>query len=435
MPPSPAQPDPKEAVEGRLCAYLEGDLVEDDRADLERHLATNPQHRRLLAELAEQRLWLRAVPAVPAPPEVGDAYREQVERSLLMGEGERPATRRGGLWPQYAMVAALVLATVGLAVPLVMILSGPGPAHQVAADLPTRPPPPAIDSTPPIPAVVSRDDVKVADSPLPATPPSEAVEPLAAAAAQNSVGNASQNAVGQAVEQNAPAADLPVPDTVHLTVTAGDPVAVGSRIRAFAAGAHVALADGPEPAAVSAPAPPPPAMAMSRARSSSAKSLAAAAPPSAGGRAGTAPARYTLTGLTADQARRLATDLSATVDAGRPIRPGETVTVTVAQLAGKPGLTPANVVRVAADGTVALPMLDPVPAAGATADALARRVADGYRQAHLIPQPTVTVTADADPDTQPAARRVGGVLPSTTTRPTGTTVVIEVRPAPALPAR
>ena len=37
-----------ENIEARLCAYVEGDLDEQGRVEIERHLEAHPNHRRLL---------------------------------------------------------------------------------------------------------------------------------------------------------------------------------------------------------------------------------------------------------------------------------------------------------------------------------------------------------------------------------------------------
>jgi anti-sigma factor RsiW len=59
--------DPKEATEAKLCAYLEGELSPSERTEIEQHLAANPQHRQLLADLAKTREWMRSIPAESAP--------------------------------------------------------------------------------------------------------------------------------------------------------------------------------------------------------------------------------------------------------------------------------------------------------------------------------------------------------------------------------
>jgi len=49
-----------------LCAYIEGDLDEAGRAQIEKHLSENPQHRKLMAELAAMRELVQALPRVKA---------------------------------------------------------------------------------------------------------------------------------------------------------------------------------------------------------------------------------------------------------------------------------------------------------------------------------------------------------------------------------
>ena len=77
------------------------------------------------------------------------------------------------------------------------------------------------------------------------------------------------------------------------------------------------------------------------------------------------------------------------------------LTVTIDQLVG-PGVDKTSNVRVGADGTINLPMIESVPAAGLTAADLEREIADKYRQDNLIPDATVTVTLGL-PTTQPIA--------------------------------
>ena len=121
----PNQPDPKEAVEAQLCAYLEGDLSPAEQTSIERHLAGHPQHRQLLADLGRAREWTRELPRETAPPEVAEVFQQQVERSLLMGQ-RGGSSRHAGRWPQRAMLAAVAVVTVGLGVLLVLMLANPG---------------------------------------------------------------------------------------------------------------------------------------------------------------------------------------------------------------------------------------------------------------------------------------------------------------------
>jgi protein involved in polysaccharide export with SLBB domain len=62
------------------------------------------------------------------------------------------------------------------------------------------------------------------------------------------------------------------------------------------------------------------------------------------------------------------------------------------------------VVKVTDDGTIALPMIDPVSAAGILPVDLQKRIADKYREANLIPQATVTVSVVTPPATQPVTQ-------------------------------
>jgi Polysaccharide biosynthesis/export protein len=138
---------------------------------------------------------------------------------------------------------------------------------------------------------------------------------------------------------------------------------------------------------------------------------------------------------------------------GRALRaaePSQTIavdqplTVTIDQLVG-PGVDKTSSVRVAADGTINLPMIEPVAAAGLTPVDLQRKIADKYREANLIPDAKVSVTLGG-PTTQPAVSELPATQP--TTQPTELTklpatqpadsdivnVVVLVQPASGLPA-
>lgn len=83
--------------------------------------------------------------------------------------------------------------------------------------------------------------------------------------------------------------------------------------------------------------------------------------------------------------RALAAQMSADT-----LRTGDVVQVTVNELVGA-GVEKTNTVRVGSDGTVTMPMIEPVPAAGQTTDELSQSIARRYRDASLIAKPTVTV--------------------------------------------
>lgn len=110
----------EEIYYAKLCAYVEGELDPRERADLEKHLQSHPQHRRILAELTQTRQLLQALPREPAPPDLAEAFQGQLERTALLGDGgtaEEPyPTYRTTGWTQYFAAAAIVMLAAGLGV-------------------------------------------------------------------------------------------------------------------------------------------------------------------------------------------------------------------------------------------------------------------------------------------------------------------------------
>src|SRR4051794_27881384 len=95
-----------ENIEARLAAYIDGLLTPEQRAEIERHLANNPEHRGVVADLLRQRDFLRALPRESAPADLSESLQGHLERSALLGdEHERPilSIRR---FPQLTAVAA-----------------------------------------------------------------------------------------------------------------------------------------------------------------------------------------------------------------------------------------------------------------------------------------------------------------------------------------
>src|SRR4051812_1438866 len=105
-----------EQIEAKLCAYVDGELDAAGRADIEAHLAANPQHRQLLAELREQREMLRALPHVKAPGDLIESLQTQLERSVLFNDNAEAPYVAGRInrWPPI-VAAAVLLLSVGLA--------------------------------------------------------------------------------------------------------------------------------------------------------------------------------------------------------------------------------------------------------------------------------------------------------------------------------
>jgi hypothetical protein len=114
-----------ENIEAKLCAYIDGDLDAQGRADIEKHLAANPQHRTLIEQLSKQRDLLRELPRESAPEEILDALQSQMERSVLLGDddaAQEAAAMKIHRWPQLMAAAAIVVLTVGLGLVIYFVL-------------------------------------------------------------------------------------------------------------------------------------------------------------------------------------------------------------------------------------------------------------------------------------------------------------------------
>jgi hypothetical protein len=104
----------QEIIESKLCAYIDGELDTEGRAEIEKHLEANPQHRRLLESLRATRDLLRWLPREPAPAEIAETLNGQLERSVLLNyEGEHLGP---SIWPKVFAAAAIVTLTAGLGV-------------------------------------------------------------------------------------------------------------------------------------------------------------------------------------------------------------------------------------------------------------------------------------------------------------------------------
>ncbi|HTL31247.1 MAG TPA: hypothetical protein VL282_18590, partial [Tepidisphaeraceae bacterium] len=113
----PTQFDPKETTEAKLCAYVDGDLDAAGRAEIEKYLETNPQHRKLLEELKQTRDLMRALPRASAPPDIGETLHGQLERSLLLNDLDAepaPDTMRISSGAQFRAIAAVLVLALGL---------------------------------------------------------------------------------------------------------------------------------------------------------------------------------------------------------------------------------------------------------------------------------------------------------------------------------
>lgn len=497
--------DPKEATEAKLCAYLEGELPASERADIEQHLTANPQHRKLLADLAKTRQWMRAIPRQSAPTDLAESFQGQVERSMLLdGSASSPLSKVR--WPQVLMLAAIVVLTLGLAGTLIYMLRPLSHSFSVG---PSVAPPPATS-----PAVAGTAENKL-DGKLnapgtvavvaapPAAAPVSLAAPIAAPPAEPLAGGAGfdkdrvalRSVAGAEVEKDELNAEgmktelqllgyRPPGDTrsVCFVIHSNDPAATASQVQDFFA-RHQLLSETPlnlaavppsrhvtgrvtmtaqqlQDAAVQSPRnganPAAPATQaqnqMLQGQGGQAQNLGAASLNNVNSSANNSPAQgqqeksiapsvaaannnaaelqsqqvqdklpgdlfYVAHGVTPLQVALLNASLAAnnptqtvrqimlSEGAEKKLSPpagaivkDQLLTVTVAQLVG-PGIDKTNLVKVGDDGNISLPMIDPLPAAGATAEELQQRIAAKYREANLIPDATVSVLMP--PSTQP----------------------------------
>jgi hypothetical protein len=128
----------KEKIEAQLCAYVEGELDDAQRAEIEQHLAANPHHQALIAELRAASGLLRDLPRATVPIELNESLCGQLERSSLLDPNDEaygPA-RSVNRWPQFAAVAAVLILAAGLAFVVMYVLppSGGNNHGQIALD-------------------------------------------------------------------------------------------------------------------------------------------------------------------------------------------------------------------------------------------------------------------------------------------------------------
>src|SRR5688572_26064844 len=96
-----------ENIEAKLCAYVDGDLDEHGKLEIEKHLQANPQHRLLLEELKQTKFMMQSLPREVAPPELSETIHGQLERSVLLdgvGTEDVAATMKINRWPQLMAV-------------------------------------------------------------------------------------------------------------------------------------------------------------------------------------------------------------------------------------------------------------------------------------------------------------------------------------------
>ncbi len=403
--------DAKEATEARLCAYLEGTLLPTERVEIERHLLANPQHKRLLAELATTREWTRMLPFENVPIDLAEAFQGQVERSLLLDDAEDRGTqvRR---WPQVMLIAATVVITLGLGTLIWTMLPGRGLAP-LAGKYAAATRPEVMDSDPP---------------PLAVAPIGEPPAPAGTAVASVGGRRPAAKEMVAVTANSAPARKM------FLTVTTDRPDEVVRETQMFFSRNNVLAESSAVEIADATPTGDPGNSGgggggVNQIRNNSASNVAPRMTVAQTMRSAERElvfrrvSRSAVAGLRAELSvadpKRTVTE---TADPSQDLKKGQLLTVTVPELVG-PGIEKTNVVSVAADGTISLPMIDPVPAEGMTAAALATSIADKYKQANLIPKATVSVK----PTTAPAAKADEATTQPADDRPVD--LVVRVQPA------
>lgn len=97
--------------EDALSAYLDGELDDVERAEVEARLATSPEWRAILEELRETRDALRALPAVDPPPDLWSRILGD-DQVVDLAAKRRERRERRPVWKLVAAAAAAVIVIV-----------------------------------------------------------------------------------------------------------------------------------------------------------------------------------------------------------------------------------------------------------------------------------------------------------------------------------
>jgi hypothetical protein len=142
-----------EDIEAKLAAYVDGEIDEAGRAEIEQHLATNPQHRKLIAELMQQRQLLKNLPREMAPADIAETINAQLERAVLLGDiddREEASSLRINFWPRMRLIAAVVVLTAGLGLTIYFLAPWPTNKPPELATIRSLPTVPEIDEARPM---------------------------------------------------------------------------------------------------------------------------------------------------------------------------------------------------------------------------------------------------------------------------------------------
>ncbi|MBV8779891.1 MAG: polysaccharide biosynthesis/export family protein [Phycisphaerae bacterium] len=127
-------------IEAKLCSYIEGDLDAAGRAEIEQYLRTHPQYRAILDDVIRTRTDLRALPRVNAPAELQETVGGQLERAALLGDDNLIRTvGREPRFPHFRAWAAVIALTAALAAVIYSVLPARKANLNELADLRTAP--------------------------------------------------------------------------------------------------------------------------------------------------------------------------------------------------------------------------------------------------------------------------------------------------------
>ncbi len=496
-----------ENIEAKLAAYVEGELDALERAELEKHLAGNVQHQALLEELKKMRFVLRDLPRESAPAEISERVQQQIERSLLLDDAASDrGTVRLNRWPSLLVAASIGILAVGLGVVVYMALPGQSVPNVLVSRNPTE----ALPEAPPAVAPrrgaeTDRKDRASENSeqapagqfgPVAAGPDTSGKKesartmPMRDTTGKATVADADLDRAKSKQDSSGPAR-LGYNESVTLVIDSanakqteqalGDYLSLNQfnwQVKADGSAdrkgleesaapqqklndrelqSNMGLAVNNQPEANAAPsgaAQPPQRYQVQNISPAQVAELRGVLLQN-GGRIQTPAAVGGATGtvLGFDHAQSKA-DAPETTQTNRPattepaIEPGEVLAITVDELVG-PGVDKTNTVRVSGDGTIALPMVEPIRVAGLDQAQAKSRIADVYRDAQLIPSPRVTVErtlASTQPAEAPATRpavgslagvagggteRAGEIPAASTTAPARVDLVIVVQPLAA----
>lgn len=114
-----------ERIEANLAAYIDDVLSPEDRASIERLLAENPRHRRMVQEMQKAQSLLATLPIVRAPADLADGVDPALERSALLGEDDSARGILARLMaPQVLALAATVILLLSLLATAIFLLPG-----------------------------------------------------------------------------------------------------------------------------------------------------------------------------------------------------------------------------------------------------------------------------------------------------------------------